>query len=961
MWLEIRFNNQILLVCTIYRPPNNGLPFWDNLQDMFDNVKQSHIKKYVILGDFNADDNMPHGNHLSNFIAANNLVSHVNEPTRITSNTQTCLDRIITNIPHYVYDTEVIAPLLSNDHCTVCITLTFRISKSHCYKRLMWDYNRADFVGLNNHISHLNWDQICDGYTDIDRAADNWTNTLITALKQFIPNRIVVVRRLDKPWYTSDLRRQRRALERCHKRAKSRNNNNAVWAAYRRIRNMYIQNCRDRHSEYDQRQLQILSQSDFKTKNCWKLYRSILGIVNDHTCPSLLVQGNNVTDNKAKANVFNQLFVSKSTINDIGIPDPGEPIRNANVDIFYHVDVTLNDVTDQLSILDISKAYGPDEIGPRVLQGIRHSIAPSLRKLFNASLLLQKVPSIWKCANVTPIFKKGDKSNPANYRPISLLCSTGKILERIIFKYLFNHFRDNSIISIWQSGFMPQCSTVHQLVELYHNFCCAIDKGKEVRVVFLDISRAFDRVWHVGLLYKLRKAGIDGPLLRWLENYLKYRQQRVCLNGEYSDWGELLAGVPQGSILGPLLFLIFINDLTEVTRFCHMRLFADDTCVYLTIDNREQAGEMVNADLQAIHNWSKKWLVDFSAPKTKSLIVSNKHDREQNPRIEMNGMLMDEVQSHKHLGIVLHRSLKWSGHIDEIYIKAMRRLDVIQHLKFKLPRESLQRYYMSFVLPTLEYGDQLWDSACDQDLKKLDRVHVRAMRIITGATNRSSVELLYRDLGWNTLAQRRTIHRLKLYFKIMNNQTPTYLSDLMPEAAHERNVYPIRNRHDMTLFRTRSATFYKSFFPSTTRDWNNLPIVIRQAPCLHSFSRMLGVHFSPPAPKRAWFGCGNRKLDIYHARIRLGCSGLKAHLHFNLHVEENPNCICGKEIEHPAHYFFRCELYEEPRVLLLTSISAIVTPTTEVILHGDASLSLNNNVLIILAVQSYIESTQRFK
>ena len=175
------------------------------------------------------------------------------------------------------------------------------------------------------------------------------------------------------------------------------------------------------------------------------------------------------------------------------------------------------------------------------------------------------------------------------------------------------------------------------------------------------------------------------------------------------------------------------------------------------------------------------------------------------------------------------------------------------------------------------------------------------MRIITGATQRSSTQAVYGELGWHTLAQRRTIHRLKLFYKIKYNIAPSYLSQLMPQTAHERNPYVLRNREDLTPFRTRRQVYYKSFFPNTTRDWNSLPLEIRQAPTLCSFNRMLGAHFSPP-PRRAWYGCGKRVLDIYHTRLRLGCSGLKAHLHFNLHVEDDPYCRCRRVIEDPAPY-----------------------------------------------------------
>ena len=181
----------------------------------------------------------------------------------------------------------------------------------------------------------------------------------------------------------------------------------------------------------------------------------------------------------------------------------------------------------------------------------------------------------------------------------------------------------------------------------------------------------------------------------------------------------------------------------------------------------------------------------------------------------------------------------------------------------------------------------------------------------------------------------------------------------MPQSAHVRNAYQLRNRNDMTLYRARTQLFYKSYFPATTRDWNALPLEIRFAPSLNVFNSLLRLHIPTP-PRRAWFGCGDRQLDIYHSRMRMGCSALKSHLHFNLHVENDPNCACGREIEHASHYFLRCERHDEPRVALLSDISNFIIPTIDVILHGDESLPLESNVQIALIVQGFIRASQRF-
>jgi hypothetical protein len=251
-----------------------------------------------------------------------------------------------------------------------------------------------------------------------------------------------------------------------------------------------------------------------------------------------------------------------------------------------------------------------------------------------------------------------------------LLSILAKVFEKIVFKYLFNHFRTNFLISIWQSGFLPGSSTITQFTEIYDQFCRAVNDGKEIRVVFLDISKAFDRVWHRGLMYKLKGCGIRGKLLDWLKDYLTDRQQRVIINGEFSEWGDIEAGVPQGSVLGPLLFLIFINDITYVIRHCKIRLFADDTCLYIEVDDPNIQAQELNQDLASLDRWAKKWHVDFSPPKTEELIVSRKRNSPLHPVSTLDGTTIKRVPHHKHLGLILSNDLTWNQHITETTDKA---------------------------------------------------------------------------------------------------------------------------------------------------------------------------------------------------------------------------------------------------------------------------------------------------
>ena len=241
-------------------------------------------------------------------------------------------------------------------------------------------------------------------------------------------------------------------------------------------------------------------------------------------------------------------------------------------------------------------------------------LAEPLYQIFNKSICDGVFPTLWKKANICPVFKKGDAAVASYYRPILLLSTVSKVFERAVYVHILNHLSYNNILTEYQSSFLPGDSATNQLTYLYHQFCEAIDSGKEIRAVFCDISKAFDKVWHKGLLQKPKSVGIHVNVLTWLKSYLSDRCQQVSINGHSSRYKAIEAGVPQGSIMGRLLFLIYINDIINnlTSNAC---LFADDTSLYVLVNNPNEAAVKLNDDLLKIDSWSKQWLVTFNPSK----------------------------------------------------------------------------------------------------------------------------------------------------------------------------------------------------------------------------------------------------------------------------------------------------------------------------------------------------------
>ena len=280
-----------------------------------------------------------------------------------------------------------------------------------------------------------------------------------------------------------------------------------------------------------------------------------------------------------------------------------------------------------------------------------------------------------------------------------------------------------------------------------HEFGRALDEGKEVRVVFCDISKAFDRVWHKGLLRKLESIGIRGSLLSWVNNYLSERKQRVVINNSTSSWRDINAGVPQGSILRPLLLIVFINDiLTDINST--IKLFADDTSLYLIVDDPQETAQTLNDDLVKLHAWSTQWLGNFNPHKTETMTISRKLNKPHQPNLIMNNTIISTVTEHKHLGLQLSDGGNWNKHIDMITKKAFSRVNILRKLKCILDRKTLETIYITFKRQLLEYADVVLDTKTQILINKLENVQVEAARIVTWGTRLVSLSNLYIETGW---------------------------------------------------------------------------------------------------------------------------------------------------------------------------------------------------------------------
>ena len=508
----------------------------------------------IVVGDLNVDILTEKKHRLLDIMNLVDLNNCINSPTRYGPTRQSLLDLILVKECSIVNSEVVDIDRLISDHNGVLVNININTNFKSAYKREIWDYRRGDFEKFNEDINTADWNLLLSEPNDVNEACEIFTNTYLNMATNNIPTRVVTIRPNDKPWFNSDLRREMRKRDRL-RRSAIKKNSLAVYEKYRKQRNR-VNNLKKatKQQYYIDLYGLIDNYSSSNNQDFWKLARKLTKSSHNISIPPLIDQqsGNIAISDKEKATLLNDYFVDISTLDDTNDDTPPCPSRTHNS--IESINVNETEIVDIIKTLNTNKASGLDEISHHMLKNTAQSVCKPLAILFNMSLSCCIFPSKWKQARVMPIFKKGDANMVSNYRPISLLSVVGKLFERLIHKYIHNFLLDNDLFYKYQSGFLPNNSTVYQLLEIYHSIVTGMEEKKNTCFIFCDVSKAFDRVWHQGLLVKLKAHGITGPLLLFLRNYLSDRKQSVFVNSSMSSFKCTNAGVPQGSVLGPLMF-----------------------------------------------------------------------------------------------------------------------------------------------------------------------------------------------------------------------------------------------------------------------------------------------------------------------------------------------------------------------------------------------------------------------
>ena len=731
------------------------------------------------------------------------------------------LDLLLTNNPNLVKSTKVISGIADHDAVLSEILLSLPRKKPTKHSIRLW--NKANLNSILQDARSFSNDflQTFTLSSSIDEMWSNFKSSLLKILDSHVPTKMSSSK-FSQPWITTKVKRAIRQKQRWFNKSK-RCNSDRVKNKYKEIRKNTQKICRNAHFNY----VQNLISGDTNNK---KLFSYIKSKKHENSGIADIQHGNNLIQNpKTKANLFNEHFCKVFSKPDPS-PSPSNNIKH-NQKSMQNITVNNFGVLKLLANINENKATGPDGIPGKLLKICANEISEALSLMFQASLDQGCIPNDWKTANIVPVYKKGNRHEVANYRPISLTPIVSKLLEHIIHSNIMNFLEENNILNNYQHGFRKRRGCVTQLITTLSDFANCLNHKNQIDSVILDFSKAFDKVDHAQLLSKLDKYGIRENIHLWISSFLSSRSQSVLVEGESSLPAPVTSGVPQGTVLGPLLFLVYINDISDnLSPGTSIRILADDCFLYRTI-NSNQDQNILQSDLNTLQDWESKNKMEFHPDKCKILKITNKINP-LHAKYDIHNTILEEVNSAKYLGITIDRNLSWKDHCSSITKKANSTLAFIQRNMHSCPENVKTVCYQTLVRPTLEYGCAVWDPHKKNQINMIEKVQKRAARFVTNNHTRThgNSEKNLASLGWLPLRERRARIKVTLLFKAFNG-----LIDIPPQDLLSRQIYTRSRANTLILPQSTVNSHLYSFYPDTIRLWNLLPEQIKYSESLPTF------------------------------------------------------------------------------------------------------------------------------
>ena len=996
-------NGKKINVNVIYRPPSRTTEaqtskeeddkFIKDIDKTLGKIRSHRASTKIICGDLNFGDiynfhgglnGKPLDNTAAPIFMEKGFVELIDIPTRKVGMSTSLIDLIFVNKTDDVVLTATTPPIA--DHSGTFISMNTLTFKKPPKKFVKYDYDTANWDGIEDKLQLLNnkfqYDDSIELSQDtIDNMALEFSATLIKMKNDHIPHKPVTIFEKDKPWLDSTTRRKltkkNRAFKVYSKAIDQIKRNNTQTKAdndkakklfdkYKEKKKDFEYTARKSKQTYFNGLKKILSNPDVPSKKKFTMLNRLTNTGKDANIPPLIDNDQVINDPLKKAQIFNKFFASKSKIQGKNETPPKlDPIPTiSDLDDITTSHYQIGQLIKSMKTADFSPCGIPSKFIKLLYHRFGSKITRPISNLLNSIFKSGHYPSTWKTSHITPVYKrKGAKTDKKSWRPISILPTLSKICESIVHHRLLAHLIDNNIITDRQAAYLPKDSTTNQLLYMVHQIKLSWSRKQISHACFLDISSAFDAVWHSALLEKLSQINVTNSPFRLLKSYLSNRSACTVVDGKISDCLPVEAGVPQGSRLGPLLFILFINDIISDLESTP-QIFADDTTLLTSGEETYETTSLLNRDLAKIAIWAKKWKVKFNSDKTKDMIFSKKIINNSLPLI-FDGYFADRCGKHRHLGITLTPDLSWDTHINNIIKQVNLKLSMMYSVR-QLSRQTLDVMFKMHIRSCIDYCIQVFGNSINEtQIAKLDKLQHRAAKVTTQVMKFTSKEKLFLDLGWENYKTRIEYLSLCLFQKIHTYETRPQIRECMPPLNH--NFNSTRSQRYYNNYPVRDTDFNNSFFPKTVRSWNNLPIYLRNL-SIGEFKIELAEVMKPK--KIRLNNVGSKFGNSIHTQLRLNCSQLNSHL-YSFGLSLTPNCLCQVQ-ETTKHFLLDCFMYSNERNELFEKLTGVLerkntdkyskSELLHILLHGEKPEiyeKYSHNRLIFRYVQDFLFKTKR--
>ena len=837
-FLNITYGKHSIDCGEVYRIPNtNPNIFKDELETLFSVLSGDN----VVLGtdqniNFVHVDTFKPAMNLLDFFLSRQVVPCITKPTRVTFENATLIDNIYVRTKHFVETISLVILDDMSDHYPCFISMNLPVaSRRECkyYTNRKFDEN-SDF-NIKHSLLHYDWSPMQT--MNVDDSYNYLVTAILDMLNLYAPVRTKKVSNINsftEPWMTVKFLKYNRKCKKLCAQAKNSKSKDDInkYKEYRRSVNVLKRH--DKKAFY----CKLFEKISNNTKTVWSVLNSLCKKTRNRTeITELLYNGELWSNPKDVVNALNDHFASAGTKTQKNIEatdrDPLVSVTNCNTKLSkVHVtDIEIERIVNQLKP---KMSSGIDGLSNDFLKKIFVSIRVPLTDVITKSLRDGIFPSAMKIAKINPLFKGGSNEICDNYRPISLLPVMSKIIEKIVYKRTVFHLNENNLIYCKQFGFRKNHGTSDAINLLLAEILEKWDKGFSVIGVFIDLRKAFDTVSHQLILSKLSKLGICGDLLSWFQSYLSGRTQFTQLGPVKSLSSDITVGVPQGSLLGVLLFQLIIDDLRRSIRYGSVILYADDTTILAFGNNIRLLQKKLQSDLNSLSVWLRSNNLALNVAKTKAILF-RKHPHADDLNLTMNGQCIEFVDRFKFLGFTIDSKLTCEYHFSNVHGKLLRGIYLLSKLKDLISSDLLKQLYYAHFHSHLVYAISTWGSMLPKrDIDTLFKLQKRSVRLICKKSYRSHTDPLYKSLGILKIHDEIELSQVKIVYKVVNDMSPVSIKALykMGKGANTRNS-------NLIIPKNLCSELNKSYLVRSISSWNKLPLNVKTAPSLMSFCKRL--------------------------------------------------------------------------------------------------------------------------